>query len=113
MKFQNISKKTKHIKVNKKWLVIEPQAVFEIPKPGRLHLDPELKQIVEEKKGKKDLETLEDEPVEEEEKEMVDVSDLDEKSKERVEDLKEDLKDDGKRNHSHKKKKRGLFSRKK
>jgi len=40
------------------------------------------------------------------EKEIVDVSDLDNKSKERVKDLKEDLEDDGKRNRSNKKSKK-------
>ena len=40
------------------------------------------------------------------EKEVIDVSNLDEKSKERVEEIVEDLKDDGKRNYSNKKKRK-------
>lgn len=111
MKFQNVSKKVKHIKVEKTWLAVKPNEMFEIVRPGRLHLDHELKEIVEEEAAEEPVE--EEAEVEEEKKEVVDVSDLDEKSKARVEDLKEDLKDDGKRNHSHKKKKRGLFGKKK
>jgi hypothetical protein len=40
------------------------------------------------------------------EKKIIDVSNLDDKLKERVEDIIEDLKDDGKRNYSHKKKRK-------
>jgi len=99
MKFKNISKRTKHLKIDGTWLSVLPGQEFEVFRTlGRLHLDPELEKV-EKKKSK----TEEKEEVAEEKKDTVDVSELDEKSKARVKDLKDDLKDDGKRNRSNKK----------
>lgn len=104
MKFKNISNKTKHIKVDGTWLTVKPKDIFEVNHTlGRLHLDPELSKVGVNK------DTLKSEPAKksaiksEPKKDVLDVSGLDNKSKARVKDLKEDLADDGKRNMSHKK----------
>jgi len=52
-------------------------------------------------KGFVDLEEKKEEKIEE-----LDISELDKKSKERIQDFKEDLEDDGKRNYSNRKKKK-------
>jgi len=119
MKFKNISKRTKHLKIDRTWLAVKPDEEFEVLKTlGILHLDPELEKVKENTKecscipengeacsdcSKEKQAISKDIPKKKEKKEMIDVSELDEKSKARVKDLKDDLKDDGKRNNSHKK----------
>jgi len=125
MKFKNISKRTKHLKIDRTWLAVKPDEEFEVLKTlGILHLDPELEKVKENTKEcscipkngeacsdcskEKKMASKEEmkkriNRLKKEKKEMIDVSELDEKSKARVKDLKEDLKDDGKRNNSHKK----------